>query len=79
MQWRMRRLTANEHPQLWHLSVSESNGHYHTACGLRFGIPGSAYRSEVPAGACLRCLRYEEDVQIKSSHAYDHGARSRVL
>ena len=42
MKWKMRRLMAWEHPQLWHLQVSQSNGYYRTACGLRFGIAGSA-------------------------------------
>lgn len=55
--WKMRRLTADEHPQLWHLQVSESNGYYTTACGLRFGIAGSASRSYVPAGACAKCAK----------------------
>jgi hypothetical protein len=55
--WMMRRLTADEHPQLWHLAVSQVNGRYVTACGLRYGIAGSARKSNVPAGACVKCLR----------------------
>ena len=54
--WRMRRLTANEHPQLWHLEVDRSNGKYITACGLRYGMAGSAFKHTVPAGVCFRCL-----------------------
>jgi hypothetical protein len=62
MTWKMRRLTANEHPQLWHLQVSEQNGYYRTACGLRFGVAGSASRSYVPGGACARCLARNSNV-----------------
>jgi hypothetical protein len=56
--WRMRRLLAWEGPQLWHKEVSQSNGYYNTACGLRFGMAGSANRYTVPAGACARCMKY---------------------
>jgi hypothetical protein len=55
--WRMRRLRTWEHSQLWHLDVGQSNGYYHTACGLRFGIAGSAEKNFVPAGACLKCAK----------------------
>lgn len=66
--WRMRRITANEHPQMWHLEVSQSNGYYRTHCGKRFGLAGSAKHSYVPAGACARCLRkLEDDVFIEST------------
>lgn len=57
MIWKMRRLTADEHPQLWHLQVGTNNGYYITACGLRFGIAGSVSRSYVPGGACFRCAK----------------------
>lgn len=59
MMWRMRRLLACEHPQLWHLAIDQINGYYRTACGLKFGIAGSAYRHAVPAGACQKCLKRE--------------------
>jgi hypothetical protein len=53
----MRNLTANEHPQTWHLEVERVNGYYRTACGLRYGIAGSTSKDAVPAGACVRCLK----------------------
>ena len=55
--WRMRRLTAYEHPQLWHRQKGQENGKYITVCGRRFGIAGSREIRAVPAGACARCLK----------------------
>jgi hypothetical protein len=58
--WKMRRLLAWEHPKLWHLEMVRCNGCYTTACGLRYGIEGSASRSNTPAGACAKCLKAED-------------------
>ena len=55
--WKMRRITVDEHPQLWHLQADQVNGYYVTACGLRFGVAGSSSKSYVPAGACSKCLK----------------------
>lgn len=66
--WKMRRLLAWEHPQLWHLVVSYSNGYYRTWCGLRFGVAGSATKSTVPGGTCIKCQRFNErPVKLKLS------------
>lgn len=54
--WKMRRLTPDEHPQLWHLQVDQRNGYYITACGRKWGIAGSASKYHTPAGACSQCL-----------------------
>lgn len=54
--WRMRRLSAREHAQLWHIQVDSVNGYYVTACGRKFGIAGSSSKSYVPASACIQCL-----------------------
>ena len=44
-------------PKLWHLEVRQENGHYVTACGLRYGIAGSAFKGTVSAGVCAKCLK----------------------
>ena len=55
--WRMRRLAAYEYPKLWHLEVRKQNGNYVTACGLRYGIAGSAFKGTVPVAVCAKCLK----------------------
>jgi hypothetical protein len=45
-EWKMRRITAREHPQLWHFQTDQRNGYYKTACGLNFGI-GAATNMEM--------------------------------
>ncbi len=55
--WKMRRIAANEHSQLWHLEVNRINGNYVTACGLRFGIAGSLSKVGAPGTACAKCLK----------------------
>jgi len=64
-EWKMRRITADEHPQLWHLEVDRRNGYYITACGLRFGAAGSCSRKYVPAGACVKCLKANTRLEVK--------------
>lgn len=59
MIWRMRRISAKEFHQLFHLDIGQNcNGYYKTACGLRFGKAGSTYIDRVTGNSCLKCMKY---------------------
>jgi len=55
--WKMQGLNAWGHSQLWHWQVGVSDRCYRTACGLCLEVEGSATKSNVPAGACSKCLK----------------------
>jgi hypothetical protein len=58
-QWRMRRVLASEHSQLWHVVTKLTGGFYRTACGREFGTAGSTWRESVPGSACSVCLKWD--------------------